>query len=106
MFWTDREHVVTALRAIAAKVCAYGGSGRCDCKYARGDTKNLLTATEAGNGCCELSAAAEAIEHMTDREWEMVKKRSRLAMVKVVKKIEAKPAIVAKLMREKGIEPA
>ena len=73
MFGTDKYSLVSTLKKIREKICAYMPGVPCDCKYT--DNPNLARGPSEGTGCCEVRLAARIIESMTEEEYEEFMKR-------------------------------
>jgi hypothetical protein len=58
----SNESLARALEAIRRRICAYGGNGRCDCKYGRDATKQQRAGSEQ-TGCPELVEVIHRLLH-------------------------------------------
>lgn len=69
-----RQDLATSLHIIRRGICAYGGSGICDCKF--GVTKfGSVQRGELGCGCPEVRTAYDIVMSLTDAEYARILKR-------------------------------
>lgn len=55
------------------RICAYGQSPRCDCKF--GADRIGIGLSESGNGCPEMRDAIWILRNMTDSEFKRISER-------------------------------
>jgi len=76
-----QKRLVTSLAKLATRCCAYIGD-RCDCKFMAENTSEagIMTGSENGSGCPELTMMLYMVAAMTEQEFNAISKRAGISI--------------------------